>query len=162
MAVRLADALRRGALIGAHAGGPDLLRIDWFERAHLPVDEVRAELGVVPKSELAIEAGSVGPWEAGGISPYQYEAGQRKAEAEGRDYDSYGADAGSARRQLCLELAEELGVREVERGRRARHQRLLQIDGDELLGMERLGAAVLSHCTDVVRRDHLRGTWSCR
>jgi hypothetical protein len=91
MAIRLADALRRGALIGAHAGGPDLLRIDWFERAHLPIDEVRAELGVVPKSDLAIEAGSVGPWEAGGISPYQFEAGQRKAKAEGRDYDSFGA-----------------------------------------------------------------------
>ena len=54
-------------------------------------DKVRAELGVVPKSDLAIEAGSVGPWEAGGISPYQYEAGQRKAKAEGRDYDSFGA-----------------------------------------------------------------------
>ncbi len=91
MAVRLADALRRGALVGGHAGGPDLLRIDWFERAHLPIDDVRAELGLVPKSDAALEAGSVGPWEAGGISPYQYEAGRRKAEAEGRVYDSYGA-----------------------------------------------------------------------
>jgi hypothetical protein len=91
MAVRFADALRRGALVGAHSGGPDLLRIDWFERAHLPIDEVRAELGVVPKSEAALEAGSVGPWEPGGISPYQYEAGQRKAKSEGREYDSFGA-----------------------------------------------------------------------
>jgi hypothetical protein len=91
MAVRLADALRRGALVGAHAGGPDLLGIDWFERAHLPIDEVRAELGVVQKSDVALEAGSVGPWEAGGISPFQYEAGQRKAEAEDRAYDSFGA-----------------------------------------------------------------------
>jgi hypothetical protein len=91
MAIRLADALRRGALVGAHAGGPDLLRIDWFERAHLPVEEVRAELGVVPKSDLAIEAGSVGPWEPGAISPFQYEAGRKKAEAEGRVYDSFGA-----------------------------------------------------------------------
>jgi hypothetical protein len=91
MAVRLADALRRGALIGAHAGGPDLLRIDWFERAHLPIEAVRAEFGVVPKSEAALEAGSVGPWEAGGISPFQYDAGRRKAEAEGRIYDSFGA-----------------------------------------------------------------------
>ena len=91
MAVRLADALRRGALVGAHAGGPDLLRIDWFERAHLPIDEVRAELGVVPKSEAALEAGSVGPWEPGGISPFQYAAGEHKAEAEGRVYDSFGA-----------------------------------------------------------------------
>jgi hypothetical protein len=91
MAVRLADALRRGALIGAHAGGPDLLRIDWFERAHLPIEAVRAEFGVVPKSEAALEAGSVGPWEAGGISPFQYDAGRRKADAEGRIYDSFGA-----------------------------------------------------------------------
>jgi hypothetical protein len=91
MAVRLADALRRGALVGAHAGGPDLLRIDWFERAHLPIDAVREEMGVVAKSDAALDAGSVGPWEAGGISPYQYEAGRRKAEAEGREYDSFGA-----------------------------------------------------------------------
>ena len=41
-----------------------------------PVDDVRAEFGVVAKSERAIEAGSVGPWEPGGISPYQYECGQ--------------------------------------------------------------------------------------
>jgi hypothetical protein len=91
MAVRLADALRRGALVGAHARGPDLLRMDWFERAHLSVDEVRAELGVVPKSDAALEAGSVGPWEPVGISPFQYEEGRRKATAASRDYDSYGA-----------------------------------------------------------------------
>jgi hypothetical protein len=91
MAVRLADALRRGALIGAHAHGPDLLQIDWFERAHLPVEVVREEMGVVAKSEAAVEAGSVTPWEAGGISPYQYAAGQRKAETEGRVYKSFGA-----------------------------------------------------------------------
>jgi hypothetical protein len=91
MAVRLADALRRGALIGAHAHGPDLLTIDWFERAHLPVDDVRAEFGVVPKSEAAVEAGSVTPWQLGGISPFQYEAGKRKAETEDRAYESFGA-----------------------------------------------------------------------
>jgi hypothetical protein len=91
MAVRLADALRRGALVGAHARGPDLLRMDWFERAHLSVDEVRVELGVVPKSDAALEAGSVGPWEPVGISPFQYEEGRRKATAASRDYDSYGA-----------------------------------------------------------------------
>ena len=38
-----------------------------------------------------IEAGSVGPWEPGGISPFQYEAGRKKAEAEGRVYESFGA-----------------------------------------------------------------------
>jgi hypothetical protein len=91
MAVRLADALRRGALVGAHAGGPDLLRIDWFEHAARPVDDVRAELGVVPKSEHALEAGTVGPWEPGGISPFQHAEGARKASAAGREYDAYGA-----------------------------------------------------------------------
>ncbi len=91
MAVRLADALRRGALCAAHAGGPDLLGIDWFAHAERTVDEMRDELGVVPKSELALAAGSVGPWEPGGISPFQYAAGRRAAEADGRGYDSFGA-----------------------------------------------------------------------
>ena len=91
MAIRLADALRRGALVGAHAGGPDLLRIDWFARADRSIEDVRRELGIVAKSEAAVEAGSVGPWEAGGISPFQCAAGRRRAEATGRVYDSFGA-----------------------------------------------------------------------
>ena len=91
MAVRLADALRRGALVGAHAGGPDLLQLDWFARAERSIEEVREELGVVAKSEAAVEAGSVGPWEHGGISPFQCGAGQRRSEAAGRVYDSFGA-----------------------------------------------------------------------
>ncbi len=91
MAVRLADSMRRGALCGAHAGGPDLLGIDWFEHAGRPVEEVRAEFGVVPKAEHAVEAGSVTAWEPGGISPFQYECGRRAADAAGREYDSYGA-----------------------------------------------------------------------
>jgi hypothetical protein len=91
MAVRLADAMRRGALCGAHAGGPDLLKRDWFADAGRPVADVRAELGVVVKSELAIASGSVTPWEPGGISPFQYECGRRAAEAAGTEYESYGA-----------------------------------------------------------------------
>jgi hypothetical protein len=91
MAVRLADAMRRGALVGAHAGGPDLLRRDWFSDAARPVDEVRAELGIVAKSEVALASGSVTPWEPGGISPYQYECGQRAAESRSEVYDSFGA-----------------------------------------------------------------------
>lgn len=91
MAVRLADAMRRGALVGAHAGGPDLLRRDWFADAARPVEEVRAELGVVAKSEHAIDSGSVTPWESGGISPYQFEWGHQAALAAGRIYDAYGA-----------------------------------------------------------------------
>ncbi len=91
MATRIADAMRRGALVAAHSGGPDLLKLDWFAHARRPVDDVRAELGVVPKSDRAIEAGSVDPWQPGGISPYQYAAGRRAALDAGRGYDSYGA-----------------------------------------------------------------------
>jgi hypothetical protein len=93
MAVRLADAMRRGALCAAAAGhGTDFLQRDWFADAARPIDELREALGVVPKSERAISVGSVTAWEKGGISPYQYECGRRAAEAAGRTYDSYGAE----------------------------------------------------------------------
>jgi hypothetical protein len=91
MAVRLADAMRRGALVAAHAGGPDLLRRDWFADAPRPIADVRTELGVVPKSDHAVERGSVTPWQTGGISPYQYESGKQAAQSAGRTYQSYGA-----------------------------------------------------------------------
>jgi hypothetical protein len=86
MPVRVADAFRRGALCGK-----DLLAIDWFDYADMQLEDARRELGIVEKSEKARAAGSVGPWEPGGISPFQLAAGQRAAEAEGREYDSYGA-----------------------------------------------------------------------
>jgi hypothetical protein len=89
MPARLADAMRRGALCAAHAGnGVDFLDVDWFSLADRPIDEVRAEFGIVPKSERAIEVGSVGPWEPGGISQYQYETAKAAA---GERYDSFGA-----------------------------------------------------------------------
>jgi hypothetical protein len=97
MAVRLADAMRRGALCAAHSGGPDLLARDWFADAEHPIDEVRDALGVVAKSSYAIECGSVTPWESGGISPYQYERGRATAERDGREYDSYGASPAVSR-----------------------------------------------------------------
>ena len=43
------------------------------------------------KDPRAIAAGSVTPWEPGGISPYQYEAGRQAARAAGREFDAYGA-----------------------------------------------------------------------
>jgi len=93
MAVRIADGMRRGALCAASAGhGTDMLQRDWFADAARSVEDVRAELGVVPKSEHAIEVGSVTAWEAGGISPYQYNCGRRAAAAAGRVYDAYGAE----------------------------------------------------------------------
>jgi hypothetical protein len=94
--VRVADAMRRGALCHDNVTGADsidFLRIDWFELAPLPVDDVRARFGVRPKSTAAIAAGSVGPWETGGISPFQLNAGEQFAVRLGVPYDSFGASA---------------------------------------------------------------------
>ncbi|HEX4862436.1 MAG TPA: hypothetical protein VFV02_00090 [Acidimicrobiales bacterium] len=89
MAVRLADAMRRGAL--CH-GSIDYLRTDWFDLAKLSVEEARGHFGVSPKSPIAEQAGSVGPWERGGISPFQVRSGITLASAEGRPYEAYGAE----------------------------------------------------------------------
>jgi hypothetical protein len=86
MAVRVADAMYRGAVCGR-----DLLAIDWFEYADWLLDDVRREFDIVEKSAKSRAAGSMGPWEPGGISPYQLDAGKRAAAAEGREYDCYGA-----------------------------------------------------------------------
>jgi len=91
VAVRLADALRRGALSAAANHSIDLLAVDWFEHAATPIDEVRRELGIVTKDPRAVRAGSPTPWEPGGISVYQYQAGRDAAELRGHRYDSYGA-----------------------------------------------------------------------
>lgn len=88
VAARLGDALRRGALC---AGSIDFLRVDWFSIAALDVDAAREHFGVTAKSERAVAAGSVGPWEPGGISEFQAAAGRTHAAAAGRDYDAYGA-----------------------------------------------------------------------
>ena len=93
MSTRLADALRRGALSHGLDGEPDVdfLAVDWFAYADSPLGELRDRCGIVPKSEKAIAAGSVGPWELGGISPYQYESARAAAAAAGVEYDSYGS-----------------------------------------------------------------------
>jgi hypothetical protein len=97
MAVRLGDAMARGARLAWHLNDTgrgdctDLLATDWFAYADVPVDDVRADLGLPPRSERAIAAGSTTPWESGGISPYQFAQGQAVAEAEGCAYDAYGA-----------------------------------------------------------------------
>jgi hypothetical protein len=72
VAVRVADALRRGSEV---EGGVDFLAVDWFELAHLPVEVVREHFGVIEKSPGARSAGSVGPWEPGGLSEFQRAAG---------------------------------------------------------------------------------------
>ena len=94
VAVRLADAMRRGALChDGRTGGDsvDFLAVNWFELAPLPIEEVRELFHLTPRSGRARATGSVGPWEAGGISPFQLAAGRAAAEGEGRGYDSYGA-----------------------------------------------------------------------
>jgi hypothetical protein len=90
IAERVADAMRRGALV---RGSVDFLAIDWFELAHLPIESARDHFGIVPKSADAIAAGSVGPWEPGGISEFQLDAGRNAADAAGAAYDAFGATA---------------------------------------------------------------------
>jgi len=94
VAVRLADAMRRGAWCHDDVTGADsidFLRLDWFAVAPMPLDEARARFGVRPKSAAAIDAGSVDLWSPGGISPFQLASGQRLAAELGVPYESYGA-----------------------------------------------------------------------
>jgi hypothetical protein len=54
-------------------------------------EELRARFHLEPKGADAIAAGSVGPWEPGGISPFQVNAGRAMAAEHGRPYDAHGA-----------------------------------------------------------------------
>lgn len=99
MAVRLADATYRGAILATHLNetgrgskATDLLATDWFAHAERPLEDVRAEYGLPPRSAAAIAAGSKTPWEHGGISPFQYAHGRDVAHAEEHEYDSFGAE----------------------------------------------------------------------
>lgn len=83
VAVRLADAMRRGALT---TGSHDFLEIDWFTLADRPVQVVRTEIGLVDKADAAVLTGSAGPWQPGGITAYQLDAARAQAATEGRDY----------------------------------------------------------------------------
>lgn len=69
----------------------DFLAVDWFALADRQVDELRNAFGITAKAPPAVEAGSVGPWEPGGISPYQYDTARRRSLDAGAPYDSYGA-----------------------------------------------------------------------
>ncbi len=98
MSIRLADAMYRGAMLAWHLNdtgrgdATDLLGTDWFAHADRPLDEVRADFGIPPRSAKAIAAGSKTPWEPGGISPFQARHGREVADADGRPYDAYGAE----------------------------------------------------------------------
>jgi hypothetical protein len=94
LAVRLSDAMRRGANCHDRETGSDsidFLRVDWFELAPLPVADARERFSLVAKSDEATRAGSVGPWEPGGISPFQMNSGRELAARLGRTYDPLGA-----------------------------------------------------------------------
>jgi hypothetical protein len=97
MALRLADAMARGAnaawYLDDHdrSDETDFMAVDWFSYKDWPVDDVRKHFGFPEKSTKALDAGSVTPWEPGGISPFQYRHGQEVAAQHGREYDSYGA-----------------------------------------------------------------------
>jgi hypothetical protein len=57
MHLRVADAIRRGKMVWQRHG-EDLFDFPYHQHAAKPVDEVRAMLGVPPKSATALEAGS--------------------------------------------------------------------------------------------------------
>jgi hypothetical protein len=96
MEVRLADAMYRGAVCRDTEAGHDsvdFLTMDWFAIAHRSCADLRVRFNLVPKSAAAREAGAVGPWEPGGISPFQLAAGRALAAASGVPYDAHGASA---------------------------------------------------------------------
>jgi hypothetical protein len=76
MTVRLADAIRRGKA-AAEGHGIDLLAIDYHEIADQPINDLRAELHIVPKSPEALGAGSPSLFEPAGMSPVQRKALRR-------------------------------------------------------------------------------------
>lgn len=94
MAVRLSNAMRRGAWCHDEATGSDsidFLQLDWFAVADQSCEALRSRFHLEPKSGDALGAGSVGPWEPGGISPFQMNAGRAMAAEQGRPYDAHGA-----------------------------------------------------------------------
>jgi hypothetical protein len=94
LAIRLCDAMRRGALCHdqvTNSDSVDFLRVDWFDLAAMEIAEARGRFSLVEKSPEAANAGSVGPWEPGGISSFQMNAGRELAARLGRTYDPLGA-----------------------------------------------------------------------
>ena len=101
MGVRLANAIARGGEVawtanraaGESDRGIDLLGVDWFARADQDLEALREEFGFTGPGAKSLEAkvaGSVGPFQPGGITPAQVQWGTDMAEAEGREYQSFG------------------------------------------------------------------------
>ena len=92
VAVRLADAMRRGALCRDTTAAPTASTSSASTRSSSALD-LREVRRLLPPAQIAsaLDAGSVGPWEPGGISPFQLDSGQRLASDEHRPYSPYGA-----------------------------------------------------------------------
>ncbi len=86
MPERVADAMRRGALC---TGSIDYLGLDWFELADRQMDDLRDEFGIVAKRE---GLRSPGPFQPGGMTAFQLEAGRAAADERGDAYESWGAE----------------------------------------------------------------------
>ena len=92
VAERLACAMRRGADAKTpESTSIDFLGIDWFSLAEMPLPDAQEHFNIDAVSAEARRSGSVGPWDPGGISPYQLECGKKLAAERGYTYDSFGA-----------------------------------------------------------------------
>jgi ubiquinone biosynthesis protein Coq4 len=76
MDVRLADAIRRGKVV-CEGYGVDLFTVDFHSLTDRPIEDVRELLGIPPKSDAAIAAGSPGVFDPAGMSEFQRAAGAR-------------------------------------------------------------------------------------
>ncbi len=84
---RIADAIRRGKVVCENYG-VDLLEVDYYDLAERPVAEVRELLGIPPKGPAAVEAGSAGLFDFGGMSEAQQRAtAQRLARANASPHE---------------------------------------------------------------------------
>ena len=96
MGVRLGNAIARGGEVAwKHntTNGIDLLGEDWFGQADEELTVLRDKYGFTGPGAKSLEAkvaGSVGPFEPGGITPAQVGWGVDMAAAEGHDYEPYG------------------------------------------------------------------------
>lgn len=84
MPERLADAMVRGARC---TGSVDFLGQDWFALADQQIHDLRTHFGIGAKRAAIV---SPGPFEPGGITPFQLGSG-RAAAAAGTPYETWGA-----------------------------------------------------------------------
>ena len=86
MAMRLADALRRGARCHDDETGTDsidFLRMDWFAVAHRACDDLRERFHLAPEVGGRRGGRFRRPLESGGISPFQMQSGRALAAPAG-------------------------------------------------------------------------------